>query len=224
MKKVVERVVVWAVVWAVSKLGTKIPTFFYIFFIILYASLSQSIYAKDNPTLLSNASASMLANACSGCHGPSGASLGPSIPTISGMSKKFFIRQMNGYKDKTVPSTIMSRIATGYTFQEIKIMAEYFSNKQFVIAKDQKSNPVLAEKGAKLHQKYCEKCHSLDGTSAQDHAGILSGQWRAYLEASLQDYIFGNRKAPKKMARRIRKVMRKEGLDGFKALIEFYAR
>ena len=188
----------WKAVWkvvrvVVGKLGTKIFTLFYLSFIILCAFLSQSIYAKDNPALLGNASASMLANACSGCHGPSGASLGPSIPTISGMSKRFFIRQMNGFKDGTVPSTVMSRIATGYTFKEIKIMAEYFSNKQFVPAKVQKSNPVLAEKGAKLHQKYCEKCHSLGGTSAQDHDGILSGQWRAYLETSLQDYMFGDR-------------------------------
>ncbi len=188
------------------------------------ASLSNPLYAKDSPVLMDNASASMLANGCSGCHGPSGASLGPSIPTISGMSEKFFIRQMNGYKEGLIPSTIMSRIATGYTYKEIKVMAEYFSNKQFVIASNQKSDSALAKKGEKLHNQYCEKCHSLGGTSAQDHAGILSGQWRSYLELSFQDYIFGDRKAPKKMARRFRKIMRKDGIDGFKALIEFYSR
>lgn len=212
-----------------NKLCTKLPTQFYVHCMLVCLFLSPFLQAqaqdtKEKPALLDNATASMLANACSGCHGPGGASLGPSIPTISGMSEKFFIKQMNGFKDGTIPSTIMSRIALGYTYQEIKIMAEYFSNKQFVIAKNQQSNPESAEKGEKLHQQYCEKCHSLGGTSAQDHAGILSGQWRAYLETSLQDYIFGDRKAPKKMARRIRKVMRKEGLSGFRALIDFYAR
>lgn len=201
----------------------KSSTIFFITF-CLCVSLPKHVYAKDSPALLGNASASMLANACGGCHGPGGASLGPSIPTISGMSERFFIRQMNGFKEGLIPSTIMSRIAAGYTYKEIKIMAEYFSNKQFVIAKNQKSDSALAKKGAKIHKKHCEKCHSLGGTSAQDHAGILSGQWRSYLELSFQDYIFGDRRAPKKMARRIRKVMRKEGINGFKALIEFYAR
>lgn len=197
--------------------------------IIICASicLYQPSFAETDeelPKLLFNASASMLANTCVGCHGPDGVSSGPATPTISGMSMDYFIKQMENYKSGELSSTIMNRIAEGYTSKEIKLMAEFFAKKPFVSASGQKNDQILAKKGELLHKKYCEKCHSQGGSSVEEDAGILAGQWKYYLEVSMHDYIFGGRKAPKKMARKIKKLMDKEGAKGVSALIEFYTR
>ena len=189
--------------------------------------LYQPAYSQDDsdtPSLLTNVSASMLANTCSGCHGPGGRSLGPATPTISGMSPTFFIKQMEGYKSGKLPSTIMKRIVDGYTSAEIKQMAEFFSKQPFIAAKGQQSDKKLIPIGKKLHKKYCEKCHSKGGQSVEDDTGILTGQWKSYLEVSMQDYISGERKATKKMQHKVENLMKKEGINGVRALIDYYAR
>ena len=53
-------------------------------------------------------------------------------------------------------STIMSRIAKGYTEKEIELMADFFSKQPFVRMK-QPYDKKKAKLGKKLHKKYCEK-------------------------------------------------------------------
>ncbi len=195
--------------------------------IISIAALSSQIAfstdKKAKPELMMGANASMLSNTCAVCHGPNGASRGPGIPTIAGLSSDYFVDVMEGFKTGDVPSTIMDRIAKGYTSEEFKLMADFYAKKSFVVAKGQASDPKLAKKGGKLHEKYCEKCHSDGGRLAVDDAGILTGQWKAYTQATLEDFISGDRKAPKKMAKKLQKLIKKEGDKGIKALLEFYA-
>ena len=168
------------------------------------------------------ASAAMLADTCAGCHGTDGASVGPASPTIAGMSNDYFIELMEGFASDEVPSTIMGRIARGYTAEEIAAMAGFFSKQEFTPAK-QDTDAKLAEKGAKLHDKYCEKCHAEGGSSAEDDSGILKGQWTPYVKWSLADYISGDRKATKKMNKKLKKMLKKEGDESVEALLNFYA-
>ncbi len=186
--------------------------------------LSTAAFAADKkqPATMTGASASMLANTCNGCHGPSGASVGPASPTIAGISEEYFVETMKGFASGEIPSTIMGRIAKGYSDEEIEAMAKHFAKQKFVPAK-QSADEKLAKKGAKLHDKYCEKCHAEGGSSAEDDAGILAGQWAAYLEMTLSDYIKGDRTATKKMAKKLKKLYEKEGDAGIKALIAYYA-
>ena len=78
-----------------------------------------SASAADKPKGMMGASASMLANTCAGCHGTGGNSQGPSAPTIAGISGAYFVEVMQGFASGEVPSTIMGRIAKGYTEDEI---------------------------------------------------------------------------------------------------------
>lgn len=188
----------------------------------LALSASSAAFAADKP-LMSGASASMLANTCAGCHGTNGASSGPASPSIAGMSAVYFEEIMQGFKSGDVPSTIMKRIADGYTDEEILAMGEFFSKQTFVAAK-QSFDAGKADKGAKLHDKYCEKCHADGGSSAEDDSGILLGQLTPYLHYSLTDYKAGDREMTKKMKKQVNKLIKKEGDDGFDALMNFYAR
>jgi len=188
--------------------------------------ISQAAFAEEKkaePELLTGASAAMLANTCAGCHGPDGASGGPATPTIAGISSEYFIEVMEGYKDDSIKGTIMGRIAKGYSSEEFALMADYFAGKKFVAATGQKVEGD-ADKGAKHHEKYCEKCHAEGGTSAEDDSGILAGQWTPYLAASLADFTAGDREMPKKMAKKLKSLMDKEGDEGLKDLFAFYAK
>jgi sulfide dehydrogenase cytochrome subunit len=191
---------------------------------ILAISVSSAAFAAEEkkPELLTGASATMLANTCAGCHGTNGASMGPAAPTIAGLSKDYFVETMKGFASGDIPSTIMNRIAAGYSDDEFGAMADYFGSQPFVKAK-QGFDPKLAKKGAKLHDKYCEKCHEDGGQSGEDDAGILAGQWTPYVNWTLADYKSGDREATKKMKKKLQQMLEKEGSAGVEALLNYYA-
>ncbi|MCW9025155.1 MAG: cytochrome c4 [Gammaproteobacteria bacterium] len=166
-------------------------------------------------------SASMLANTCAGCHGTNGSSMGPASPTIAGISKDFFIETMEAYKAGERVSTIMSRIAKGYTEEEIKRMAGFFSQQKFV-RQPQEHDAQKAKLGKKLHKKYCEKCHEDGGSSSKDDAGILAGQWDKYLRYSMEDFTSGDREMQKKMKKKVESLQKDHGDKGMDALIHYY--
>lgn len=166
-------------------------------------------------------SAQMLSNTCAGCHGPSGSSNGPATPTIAGLSTEYFMDAMKSYKDGSRPSTIMTRIAKGYTEEEFKLMADFFGKKKFV-RKPQKYNKSLAQRGKRLHKSYCAKCHEDNGRSAEDDTGVLAGQWKPYLSYTMKDYLDGKRDMGKKMKSKLTKLHKKHGDKGIEQLIHFY--
>ncbi len=195
--------------------------------IVVLVTAVANVSAAENketrpPELLAGADSEMLANTCAGCHGSNGASNGPAIPTISGLSKDYLIDIMKGYASGDIPATVMDRIAKGYSEKEIIQLADYFAAKPFIKAK-QTSNPDQAAKGAKLHEKYCQKCHGENGSSTEDDSGILAGQWRTYLEWALTDFVHGDRLAGRKMKKRLETVHTREGSAGIEALLDYYA-
>ncbi len=188
----------------------------------LAVSATAAAFAADEKPLMSGAGATMLANTCAGCHGTHGASAGPATPSIGGISAVYFEEVMQGFKSGEVKATIMDRIAKGYSEEEIKAMGEYFSQQPFVPV-EQPFDAAKAKAGAKLHDKYCEKCHADGGTSKEDDAGILMGQLTPYLHYAISDFKSGDREMPKKMKKQVEQLIKKEGDAGFDALINFYA-
>jgi len=171
---------------------------------------------------LAGASATMLADTCAGCHGTDGVSYGPATPTIAGASSEYIIEMMTAYKNAEAPSTIMTRIAKGYTGEQIALMAGYFAKQKFV-GMEQSFDADKAAKGAKLHDKYCEKCHAEGGSSAEDDSGILAGQWTPYLAYTMEDFLSGSREMPKKMKKKMKKMLKKKGDGSIDLLLNYYA-
>lgn len=68
-----------------------------------------------------------LASNCLTCHGPGGKSRG-AIPSLAGLEKDYFVKQMHDFKTGTRGSTIMKRHANGYTDAEIEAMGAYFAS------------------------------------------------------------------------------------------------
>ena len=172
---------------------------------------------------------SLLVGTCISCHGPAGSSVGPANPSIAGiMDTEDFVSSMQDYKNDAVPSTIMGRIARGYSDADFKAMAEYFGGQELV-RPTQEFDAKKAKKGKKIHNKYCEKkCHEDNGYD--NKKGVLAGQWMPYLEYALADFHDGSRKTAKerekagdgKMEKKMKKMLDKEGKAGLESLVHFY--
>jgi sulfide dehydrogenase cytochrome subunit len=156
---------------------------------------------------------------CISCHGPGGSSVGPATPSIAGMDNEVFVEMMEEYKEGGGSPTIMGRIAKGYSADDFNVMANYFTNQRRV------NHPQVweadkANRGAKRHKKYCEKCHEENGRESE--SSILAGQWMPYLQFSLADFKSGKREMGKKMKKRLKKMVRKYGEDSLDDIVHFY--
>lgn len=178
--------------------------------------------AKKAPVkTLSGASGAMLASTCEGCHGTAGVSQGPATPHLAGMSEDYFSEAMEEFREDDTKSTIMGRVAKGYSDDEIAAMAAHYANTSPQGAA-QKANPGDVAKGKKLHDKYCEKCHSDGGANPEDDSGILAGQWTPYLHYTMTDFLNGDRAISKKMKKKVEKLLADEGRSGLNAIIAYY--
>jgi sulfide dehydrogenase cytochrome subunit len=186
-----------------------------------YALLLASGLMINTTTWAADESLSVLVSICFGCHGPSGSSLGPAIPTIAGLEDDTFVEIMEEYKYDDRPSTIMGRIAKGYSDEDFQRMADYFAKQPFV-RYPQAVDATKVKKGAKLHDKYCEKCHDDEGYEDEHGSGIVAGQWMPYLQFSLADFRARVRNQPRKMKRRLRKMVQAHGEESLDDLVHFY--
>lgn len=174
-------------------------------------------------------SSSMLADTCNGCHGPDGSTYGPATPSIAGVNELYLTETMMAYKAGSRDSTIMTRIAKGYTDDEIKAIAKYFSKKPLVRRVEQKTDATLAAKGQEISRKLCEGCHEKDGYSAIDYPA-LAGQPTPYLNYQLSDFMSGARdldkiesmsaKERKKKKRNLEEL--KGTAQGLESVVNFY--
>ena len=95
------------------------------------------------------------------------------------------------------PATIMNRIAKGDTDEEIGVMAEFFSSKTYILAK-QNADGGMASKGKSIHKEACGKCHE-DGGRKADGSGILAGKWMRDLKNEVVALTEGQRAVATKM-------------------------
>jgi cytochrome c553 len=68
----------------------------------------------------------LVAQACLGCHGPTGTGMG-AVPPLVARDAPELRALMQAFRDGTRPATIMDRIARGYTEAEIAAAIEHFA-------------------------------------------------------------------------------------------------
>ncbi len=71
----------------------------------------------------------LLASSCAACHGTNGHSVG-GTPTLAGLASAHIIEQMRQFNSGERLSTVMSHHASGYTTEEIELLADYFSKQK----------------------------------------------------------------------------------------------
>ena len=68
----------------------------------------------------------LMASSCSGCH-TNDEKLTTAIPRLRGLPEAVFVEAMRAFRTGQRPVTVMDRIAKGFTDDEIKQLAAYFS-------------------------------------------------------------------------------------------------
>ncbi|MEK9671263.1 MAG: c-type cytochrome [Rhodospirillaceae bacterium] len=93
--------------------------------IILPAALGAAALSGP-PAAADMASSAVLAHTCFSCHGPGGRSAG-AMPSIDGKPAKLIELNLKDFRDGKRESTVMQRIAKGFTDVEIKAISEYLA-------------------------------------------------------------------------------------------------
>lgn len=71
----------------------------------------------------------ILSASCEGCHGTQGRSPGE-IPSIAGKAVDYLVERLESFRSGERLATVMGRHANGYTEEEIRMIAEYFSQQR----------------------------------------------------------------------------------------------
>lgn len=193
---------------------------FCIFSLILASAFTQAASIDDTITM------------CNDCHGEKGVSSDSDIPSIAEYSETTIIDMFAAYLDKARiarkskfrhgdtlhPETDMLSIAKKLSEEDIEALATYYSKQTFIPVK-QSFDTALAKQGEKLHEDRCTKCHEEGGSSADDDAGILAGQWMPFLMQSFKDYRSGDRKTEEEMLKKINKLSEEQ----INSLLHYYA-
>lgn len=162
--------------------------------------------------------AEMLSYACAGCHGTNGGSAGLTMPSLASHSKAALVDAMKKFKSGERPSTVMGRLAKGYTDADFAAMGDFFSKQKFHPT-TQKLDAAKVKKGAGMAEEACSRCHIDDGKEGKDDTPVMASQWLEYLQMQTELYDSGKRKMPDEMAKRWNKLSKEEK----DALMHFYA-
>lgn len=167
--------------------------------------------------------AAMLVNNCAACHGTDGYSTGLGIPSIAGLDKSYLMRTMKAYRTGERASSVMGRIAKGYTDTQIERMSDYLSKLPFKAA-PQTTDQTLVNRGKAVHESHCVFCHAGTGNDPTLTRTRLDGQWATYLHATLEDYHANrNSNVPVEMANQMKDLKSLYGDDVLQALAQYYA-
>lgn len=189
--------------------------------ILMSATLLAGIGWNSSAAQAADLAIEALAAPCAGCHGTDGVSVGLASPTIAGLPKEYFVEAMVGYKTDMKPSTVMGRIAKGYSDKQMEQLAAYFHDKPF----GRPPQPVDAAKVAKgkaLVGKYCERCHENEGRDA-DGVGVLAGQKLIYMQFSVADFLSGKREMEKRQKQKFEELLADHGKAAFDDILHYYA-
>lgn len=83
----------------------------------------------SGPVKAQMASSAVLANTCFSCHGTDGHSAG-AMPSLNGKPANLIATLLRAFKAGTKDGTVMTRIAKGFSKEEIDSLAKYFSENQ----------------------------------------------------------------------------------------------
>jgi len=160
----------------------------------------------------------MISFACAGCHGTNGGSAGLTMPSLASQSKTAIVEAMKKFKSGERPSTVMGRLAKGYSDADFNAMGEFFSKQKFH-ATAQMVDASKVAKGADLEEANCSRCHLDQGKDGKDDTPVMASQWLPYLEMQMDLYLSGKRKMPDRMKEKVDKLSK----DQLNALLHFYA-
>jgi cytochrome c553 len=159
----------------------------------LYYALQKPV-RTENPAPGDKAAGKKAAAGCAGCHGELGVSENPAIPSLAGQDATYFFASLRNYKEGSRHDEPMKGLVTALDDTTIKNMAAHYASLQPQPAKVRK--PLATAEWAQR----CDRCHGIDGNSADPRIPALAGQRADYLQKVLNAYRTGARQSPEMAA------------------------
>lgn len=149
---------------------------------------------------------------CAGCHGASGTGTG-AAPGLAGQDAQYFVAAMRAYRDGTRPDLGMKGPATSVSDSVARDLAAYYATLE---PQQPRMEKVLSMSD---WVERCDRCHGLNGNSADPRMPAIAAQRRDYLEIVLDAYRTGARRSAAMAA--MSKMLTPSDV---KALAAYYAR
>jgi cytochrome c553 len=127
---------------------------------------------------------------CGGCHGSTGVSQIPGMPSLIGLDPKYLIGAMKEYKSGARKNDTMKAMLASVNDKTMADIALFFALQKPARAK----SPATGDAGAgKAAAASCSGCHGEQGVSASPATPSLAGQDAQYTVAALHGYKNGLR-------------------------------
>lgn len=124
------------------------------------------------------------AQACIGCHGASGNSTIPTIPSLSGQPKQFIVSALFQFREGKRINAQMSPVAAGLSNADLNDLAAYFSAQAIIVDTASAGSSDLAAGKQLSVQNNCVACHTAN-LMGQQHIPRIAGLHKDYLREQL---------------------------------------
>jgi len=162
--------------------------------IALFYALQKPAPAQS-PAAGDRAAGQAAATPCAGCHGDTGASGNPDIPSLAGQDATYLATAMLAYRQGARTDETMKGMVAALDEATIKNLSAWYAAQE-PKAPVNVRKPLSAEEWAQR----CDRCHGTNGNSTDPRLPALAGQRFDYLDAVLKDYRGRMRKNPQMAA------------------------
>lgn len=133
-----------------------------------------------------------VAAGCGSCHGETGISAIPGMPSLAGFDPKYLVAATNAYRNGQRKHDLMKALVAGLADADIENVALFYASQKPARAK----TPAAGNKAAgKAAAAACAGCHGESGVSAGTTPS-LAGQDAQYFVAAMRAYQDGSRADP----------------------------
>jgi cytochrome c553 len=144
--------------------------------------------AAPNPVSAGKAAAA----GCAGCHGETGISTTPGMPSLVGLDPKYLATALNAYKTGQRKHDAMKALVSALSETDMNNIALFFATQKPGKARTKAAGN---EAAGKIAATACAGCHGEGGVGSPT-APALAGQEAQYFIAAVRAYIDGSRADP----------------------------
>ena len=152
-------------------------------------SSAKATPAKPDPVAVGRGAAA----GCAGCHGDTGISKTPGMPSLVGLDPKYFVAAVSAYKTGQRKHDMMKTLVSGLGDADLNNVALFYAMQKAGKAQTPAPGNVTTGKTAAAG---CVGCHGEGGVSGNPSTPSLAGQDAQYFIAAMRAYKDGSRNEP----------------------------
>jgi cytochrome c553 len=164
-------------------------------FVRRVAAVAMFVYAGTIPAF--GETIAERAAPCLACHGESGQSETPDIPSLGGQPAPYLLIQLYLFREKQRASElkkddpmiqVMSEMTKGFTDDDLRNFSDYIAKLPAPKPPADAGDPARMQRGSALiTQNRCNSCHNLD-LSGRENIPHIANQREDYLARTLREY------------------------------------